>query len=289
MDAKDLLYRIYGRSRCAVIDDKQSKTIELLAQNMRTVEDSQGNVVLRASLYYDDKIPIHDHLNLSEGMLTIGGLNAGEIRGLVGIVKGYSVNASRNYGMPIVSDKDIAKWASEQSQMLAESWLDPTIQMQSATVVCRLGGRTGDLKCFEYHGGYLSCKELVSYINDNSLDKCIFLSGVAISLDFRRRNETRVFIANPNVFWGEEGTVSMFCYISDFELTMNWPNPEIASEASISNSFMKTLAIAWDTDMETLKENADISGDSKRYEAEIGTFGGESAKYDFVDIFRKPK
>lgn len=289
MDAKDLLYRIYGKSRCAVIDDKQSKTIDLLAQNMRTAKDAQGNVVLRASLFYDDRFPIHDHLNLSEGMLTIGGLNAGEIRGIVGIVKGYSVNASRNYGMPLVSDKDIAKWATEQSQLLGESWLNPTIQMQCATIVCRLGGNTGDLKCFEYNDGYLSCKELVSYIKDNCLDKCIFLSRDAISLDFRRRNETRAFYANPNVFWGEVGAPAVFCYISDFEYTMNWPNLEVASEASVSDLFMKTLAIAWDTDMETLKENADISSDSKRYEAEIGTIGGDVAKYDFVDIFRKPE
>lgn len=221
-------------------------------------------------------------------MITIGGLNAGVIRGIVGIVKGYSINASRNYGMPIVSYSEISKWATEQFQVLADSWLDGNIQMHCATIVQQLGGCTGDLKCFEYRGGYISCNELVSYIKNENIDECILLSDAAVSVEFRRRNDNRVFIANPNVFWGEAGIVSILCNVLDFEYSLRWPNRERALEASMSNLFIAKLAEAWDTDVDTVKANAKISTDDVKYNAVIGTFGDQDANYDFADIFKRP-
>lgn len=55
---------------------------------MRTVTDSKGHIVARATLYLDKDYHFHGHLDLCDGMITIGGLNAGVIRGIVGIVKG---------------------------------------------------------------------------------------------------------------------------------------------------------------------------------------------------------
>ena len=288
MDSKELLLRIHGKSRCAVANDQQSKLLELLAKNMRTVTDSKGHIVARASLYLDKDYHFHGHLDLCDGMITIGGLNAGVIRGIVGIVKGYSINASRNYGMPIVSYSEISKWATEQSQVLADSWLDGNIQMHCATIVQQLGGCTGDLKCFEYRGGYISCNELVSYIKNENIDECILLSDAAVSVEFRRRNDNRVFIANPNVFWGEAGIVSILCNVLDFEYSLRWPNRERALEASMSNLFIAKLAEAWDTDVDTVKANAKISTDDVKYNAVIGTFGDQDANYDFADIFKRP-
>lgn len=288
MDSKELLLRIHGRSRCAVANEQQTKLLDLLAQNMKKITDSDGNIVARASLYLADKYPVHGHLNLCEGIITIGGLNAGIIRGLVGIVKGYSVNASRNYGMLIVSYAEVSKWATEQSQMLANSWLDGNEQMHCATIVRQLGGSTGDLKCFEYRNGYISCNELVSYIKKENIEECIFLSDTAVSLEFRRRNDKRFFIANPNVFWGESGMVSILCNVPDFEYSLKWPNRKRVLEASMSNLFMEKLAEVWETDVDTLKANARISTDEVRYSAVVGTFGGQNANYDFVDVFKKP-
>lgn len=288
MDAKDLLFRIHGRSRCAVANEQQTKLLDLLARNMMTITDSEGHVVARASLYEDDGYPVHGHLNLCEGLITIGGLNAGDIHGVIGIVKGYSVNASRNYGIPIVSYEEISRWATEQSQILSNSWLDGNEQMHCAAIVHQLGGCTGDLKCFEYRDGYISCNELVSYIKNEDIDECIFLSDTAVSLEFRRRNDKRTFIANPNVFWGKSSIVSVLCNVSDFEYSLKWPNKKRVLEAYMSNLFMKKLAEAWDTNLDTLKANAKISTDEERYSADVGTLGDQKANYDFVDIFKRP-
>lgn len=288
MDSKELLLRIHGRSRCATANEKQLKILELLAHNMRTITDSDGNVVARASLFLDESFPVYGDLNLCEGIITVGGLDAGVIRGIVGIVKGYCVNASRNYGMPLVSSEEISKWATEQSQLLANSWLDAETQTQCVTIVCQLGGDSGNLKCFECCKGYISCDELVSYIRENKIDECIFLSSTSVSLEFKRKNDNRDFVAYPNVFWGEVGMVSVLCDFSVLEYSTKWPNQKLALEASISHMFMEKLAEAWDTDMDTLKANAQISTDEKKYSAEIGIFGEQKAKYDFVSIFKRP-
>lgn len=70
---------------------------------------------------------------------------------------------------------------------------------------------------------------------------------------------------------------------------MKWPNTDKNFDASIDKLFQETLAKAWNINMDTLLENAKISDDSNRYNAEIGKIGEDTANYDFVDIFSKPE
>lgn len=289
MDSKELLYRIYGRSRCMNFKEKQNKIVELLADNLTIVKDEFGVPLARIALYFDETDFIDKMQSLSNGVITIGGLNAGTIRGLVGIVKGNSMNASRNYGMPIASRDQLAEWATTQAELLSESFLDEKAKEECAQIVCQLGGDTGNLKCFESIDGYLSCSELISYIQKKCLKTCIYLYSAAISLEFKRRNEKRIFTANDNVFWGESGVPTILCDARFIDYTMKWPNTDKNFDASIDKLFQETLAKAWNINMDTLLENAKISDDSNRYNAEIGKIGEDTANYDFVDIFTKPE
>lgn len=288
MDSKELLYRIYGRSRCKIMNEQQKRTIDLLAENMRVVNDDSGIPIARIALFLDEEYYIYNQSSLSNGVITIGGLNAGVIRGLVGIVKGYSLNASRNYGMPIVSDVKIAEWATSQAELLVNSSLSDKIKTDCAGIVCQLGGDTRDLKCFESKDGYLSCPELINLVRTKNLQKCIYLSSSSISLEFKRRNEKRAFTAGDNVFWGKSGMVSVLCNAHFFDYSIKWPNEKLDDIGSITKLFQRTLAKAWNVSIEELLENAKISDDSKRIQANIGKIGDDVATYDFVDIFYKP-
>lgn len=227
--------------------------------------------------------------SLSNGVITIGGLNAGTIRGLVGIVKGNCINASRNYGMPIATVDQLSEWATNQAELLSKSFLEEKTKADCAQIVCQIGGDTGNLKCFESKDGYLSCSELISCIQNKCLKNCIYLNSVAISLEFKRRTEKRNFTANDNVFWGESGVPIILCDARFFDYTMKWPNTDKNFATSIDKLFQNTLAKAWNINIDTLLENAKISDDSNRYDAEIGKIGEDTANYDFVDIFNKPE
>lgn len=289
MDSKELLCRIYGRSRCKNFNEKQKNVMELLAENMSIIEDDSGVPLARIALFLDENFFIDNHFSLCDGVITIGGLNAGAIRGLVGIVKGNSINASRNYGIPIAGGKQLSEWSSHQAGLLTKSFIDDKIKADCAQIVCQLGGDTGELKCFESKNGYLSCLELLNYIQKEGLKECIYLSSTAISLEFKRRNEKRIFSANNNVFWGEVGMASILCDARLFDYSIKWPNKDESFDASIERLFQKTLAKAWNVDIETLLANAKISGDKEKYHAEIGTVGEDVASYDYVDIFNKPE
>ena len=168
MDSKELLYRIYGRSRCMNFNEKQNNIVDLLADNLTIVKDEFGTPLARIALFFDDADIVDKMHSLTKGVITIGGFNAGSIRGLIGIVKGNSINASRNYGMPIASGDQLSQWATNQAELLSKSFLDEKTKADCAQIVCQLGGDTGNLKCFESKDGYLSCSELISYIQKNA-------------------------------------------------------------------------------------------------------------------------
>ena len=109
-----------------------------------------------------------------------------------------------------------------------------------------------------------------------------------ISLEFKRKNEKRAFTAGDNVFWGDSGMISVLCNAHFFDYSIKWPNDKLDDIGSITKLFQRTLAKAWNVSIEELLENAKISDDSKRIQANIGKIGEDVATYDFVDIFYKP-
>lgn len=128
MDSKELLYRIYGRSRCMNFNEKQNNIVDLLADNLTIVKDEFGTPLARIALFFDDADFVDKMHSLTKGVITIGGFNAGSIRGLIGIVKGNSINASRNYGMPIASGDQLSQWATNQAELLSKSFLDEKLK-----------------------------------------------------------------------------------------------------------------------------------------------------------------
>ena len=70
--------------------------------------------------------------------------------------------------------------------------------------------------------------------------------------------------------------------------SIKWPNEKLDDIGSIPKLFQRTLAKAWNVSIEELLENAKISDDSQRIQANIGKIGEDVATYDFVDIFCKP-
>ena len=129
-------------------------------------------------------------------------------------------------------------------------FLEDSIKADCASIVCRLGGDTCDLKCFESKDGYLSCPELISLVRTKKLQECIYLSSSSISLEFKRKNEKRAFTAGDNVFWGDSGMISVLCNAHFFDYSIKWPNEKVDDIGSIKKLFQRTLAKVWNVSIE---------------------------------------
>lgn len=283
-----LLSRIYGKSKFTLLKDKEKDNVSFIAKNIRLLYDENKIPIGRIALFNNDNIYIEGDISLSTGVLTLGGLVASHTKGLVGIIKGKSINASRHFGYPLVSENQISEWATEQAKLLSKCSLNNECQEACAEIVCCLRGDTQKLKCFGHQDGYLTFSELVEKIKKDKLEKCIFVSESSIHYKYSNLVDGIVFEGNPNVFWGESGSFSIIGYWGTDDNLNMWPNQEGYSYGkSIADLFTKAVAQAWNISIEELKSNSLFSSDDRRYSAEIGTFAGKPVVDDFVDIYKK--
>lgn len=283
-----LLSRLYGKSRYTVLEEQQKDKLNLISQNMSLLYDDAGTPIARIALYNDEQFFVEGRFSIGNGALTLGGLVSSHTKGLVGIVKGESINASRHCGYPFITEKQISEWATEQAKLLSESSLSYDCQEACAEIVCCLRGDTQGLKCFGHRDCYLSYSELVDKIKKDKLDKCIFVSESSIHYRFNNLVDGIRFESNPNVFWGEAGSFSILGYWGFDDQLNQWPNPDgYLYEKSISDLFIKAVAEAWNIGIEDLKSKSQFSSDETRYSSEIGTFAGKPVIDDFVDILKR--
>lgn len=98
------------------------------------------------------------------GWITISGLRAGKLKNMQGILSGQALTAVRDRAMPLVSQPDLANWASEQAILIAESVKDEERQAHSAEVVLECGGNIGNLKIVKWAGTWLDESEFLERI-----------------------------------------------------------------------------------------------------------------------------
>ncbi len=103
-----------------------------------------------------------DHKHTLYGMITCGGLLMESLWRVYGIFVGDVNSASRNSGAPIVSNEVLAKWATEQGELIKSNihLFENDEILDLAAVVLLLGGNTGELPICETHKGYLSYSDV---------------------------------------------------------------------------------------------------------------------------------
>jgi len=94
------------------------------------------------------------------GTLTVGGLYAGAMSGITGILTGKVIRTSRDEAIPYASAETISEWASEQAKLVPNLYREPEVLMECAQFICMLGGDTGDLPIAYYQGKWMSFSDL---------------------------------------------------------------------------------------------------------------------------------
>jgi hypothetical protein len=121
---------------------------------MQPIVSDDGQVFGRAYI-----MPQRFSFSSKGGGVTISGLRAARLSNVEGILLGEAVTAARDAAQPIATASALARWASEQAELVATSVKDEERQARTAEVVLECGGDIGNLKLVRWGEDWLSSRE----------------------------------------------------------------------------------------------------------------------------------
>lgn len=283
----DFIKRTLGISRFKSLSKSQQNLLDKLSSNIELITDGKGEVVGRALLYVEGDRK--DELKL-DGIVTVGGFKTTGLTGLIGIFVGRNIRASRDVGVPIVSDEKLAIWAQSQAKKLQKLKLDEETQIECASYVRRCGGLTDGFKIAYHKDGALNYNELVEKLKLVAKDELYLVQDAAIS-NYERDNKCNIVFKN-NVIWVEMAYMGIL-QTRNIETFVWWPNSKINEEYDANDNLeglvIKALCDVWNCSVEELNKASLISSDDKSYEGVVGKNGDDDALIDHLNIMRKPK
>ncbi|WOF74767.1 ATP-binding protein [Parvibaculaceae bacterium PLY_AMNH_Bact1] len=125
--------------------EENAQTVRRLSENLRTVRDEHGVAIARAFLCP----PVYGERAGLPGVVSVGGLKSGDLRGICGVLTGETNRAARDTAIPHLRGEPLVSWANEQVNLCEESSLTDKDQQEIAMTVLRLGGDVGALKIAE--------------------------------------------------------------------------------------------------------------------------------------------
>lgn len=121
---------------------------------MQTIEDGDGQIFGRAFIS-----PSRYSFSADGGWVTISGLRADRLHNVEGILLGEAVTAARDAAQPLATRDALARWASQQAELIVASVKDEERQARSAEVVLECGGEIGNLKFIKWGADWLNTDE----------------------------------------------------------------------------------------------------------------------------------
>lgn len=281
----DLLKRIVGSSYFNELSKSDKKTLQNVSKHMSTLTEENGDIVGRLFLYNEER-KFDERLSV-EGMVTVGGMRTSGLSGLLGILIGSSARASRDIGIPIISENKFKVWATGQALLLQKMNLDPLTEIECASLVRSCGGNTMNLKIAIHANGSINYNETKEIIRLNKFNQYLVVQNAAIS-NYERDHKCKIELAD-NVFSVDVGVPSIL-QIRNPEHHVWWPdsNDEWFHSRSLEGLVDEAFAEVWGGTVEQILDNSDISTDEKSYEAVIGKVEGLEVSLDHLDIIRKP-
>jgi hypothetical protein len=137
---------------------------------MQPIEGPNNEVFGRAFIS-----PSRYSFSASSGWVTISGLRAGKLHNLEGVLLGEAVTAARDAAQPLATMEALARWASNQADLIVASVKDEERQARSAEVVLECGGKIGNLKFVKWGTDWLNTREFEERLRSST--------KIAISFD----------------------------------------------------------------------------------------------------------
>lgn len=227
-----------------------------VAENVRFLRNTTGEIVGRAFLTTGYASKNFEQLMDLSGVVTVGGLRSCTLSGIAGVLSGIPTRASRDVATPIVSDDELARWASEQAPLVASTWDDPRDQASCAVYIRLCGGKTGDLPIARNQDRWFSAEEIRS--TENLPDEIILVDHFVIDYHFKQFDD---LCLNDNVF-----VTSISGIPGLLQCEMPWPR-EIYTDfiqgagfisLTLGGALIEAIAEAWGSDPKTVAESNEL-------------------------------
>jgi hypothetical protein len=144
----------------------RKQALALAAKTMRPLTSADGSLVGRAcitagfaSRQFDD--------SFVSGVVTVGGLASCSMSGIAGILLGESQVAARDSAKPIVSHVQLANWATEQAELIADTSAADDYKSACAQYIRLCGGRTGALPIAVHQERWVTYADIVALARDS--------------------------------------------------------------------------------------------------------------------------
>jgi hypothetical protein len=266
IDGADLLRRVWecdAEERAAV----EARAAQF-AGNLRELVDSTGQVVGRACV--SPGIPAVPGYG---GAVTVGGLRAVGTLGLLGVLDGTAIRATRDAALPVASPQVVAAWASEQAGLLATMGLSDDEQLVCASIICRLGGDSGPLPLVMTHAGLLNAERIVEVAR--ALDSVHILEEMRLNMAC---GSLKPYLLRDDVMVWHGGPVGVLRLESR---TLDWPTPyfetlEVGDQEVWVHpaAVHRLLCTAWQCSLEHLIEASARDGHYGFVNTDVGEFDG---------------
>ncbi|MCK9224929.1 MAG: ATP-binding protein [Candidatus Muirbacterium halophilum] len=286
----DLIKRISGRSNFNKLIKADIEELSKISENMTIIEDENGQKIARALIYGDNDRRTHDSFFPRKGVVTLGGFKSCGLTGLIGVFIGKSDRASRDIGIPVISNNKLSNWATDQADKLANLSLDLEVEIKSAAYIRVCDGNTNNLKIAYHKTGLVNKSDITKIINKIDVNEVIVVQDASVNI-YENKNNCKV-IFNDNVFWVDVGMPGIF-QSGSIENHVNWPHKEYSESNRFQTYTLEgiihtVLADVWECSLKDLLEVSNESSDGKSFKANVGTVKNKTIKFKHLDIMKKP-
>lgn len=270
--------RLIGPNNYMKKNQDERNLIELMAGNMQIIQKDDC-IYGRAMIY---KEYFHEYSG-SNGYVTLGGFSTTPLSGVLGVLIGKSVQASRESCEPVIKDEALKSWVNNQLSQIVAMGLDKKRQIDFATVICAFGIKPFSLCIAENYKGYLTYNDIYNLVRESGDTEYILVQDAAISIGTGDLPAGVKVDFNNNVLWCSTGYLSIL-QSRNFTMWPLWPlkNREEFDESGIKNIVIDAILDAWE--INRLESNKHIleSTDDANYYAVIGKIAGEEWKMDHI-------
>ena len=209
-----------------------------VSPNLRLLRDGNGEIVGRACITVGLGHQWESHG--LEGAVTVGGLKACGLYGIVGILPGRSLRASRDSATPLVDNSVLARWAEEQADILPQIWDEPEALSRCAKFIRLCSGSTKGLPVAKHRGSWVSADQIAEMVSPP--DFAVLLDG----FDIDELKHLESYELDDSVFVTEGSGIPAILQSRVYGRS-EWPNPWKRSFtwATLAGVVIEALCKAW--------------------------------------------
>lgn len=284
------LKRLLYKEDYVQLKNKNSDIYLQLKNSMSIIRNDAGEVIGRTAIIptCNNLFETSDLISNLRGFVTVGGFATTRLRGILGILIGYSPTAARNVGIPLANLNEINLWLTLQAEKLEKHSIDAEIQVEIASIYRSISKVKNTLKICKHKTGYMNFDEVTQYVKENKSEQYILISDTRLEL-WQKDTKSNIQI-NENVFSADSGIPNLLQTPPETRNEFYWPiNRDYTHfhNYTLKGLVIEAIAKGWGIDVDDLYHKSSFSDDDISFTEQIGTKNDEPLVNDFVDIIKK--